>query len=54
MFLYAILVMDNLFHQLSLAAMRAELDPRVFPDGLHQACVSKLGYATSVPRTNLA
>lgn len=44
MFLYATLVMDNLLHQLNLAAMRAELDPRVFPNGLHQACVAKWMY----------
>jgi adenylate kinase family enzyme len=40
MFLYAKLVMDNLFHQVKLAMMRAELDPQVFPAGLDQACVS--------------
>lgn len=39
MFLYATLVMDNLFHQLNLAAMRAELRPDVFPNGLDQAYV---------------
>jgi hypothetical protein len=40
MFLYAKLVMDNLFHQVNLAMMRAELDPQVFPTGLKQAYVS--------------
>lgn len=39
MFLYAKLVMDNLFHQVSLAMMQAELDPHVFPTGLDQAYV---------------
>lgn len=47
MFLYATLVMDNLLHQINLAAMRAELDPRVFPTGLHQAFVSNWKYAIS-------
>jgi hypothetical protein len=37
MFLYAKLVMDNLFHQVNLAMMRAELNPQVFPNGLEQA-----------------
>ena len=37
MFLYATLVMDNLLQQTSIAAMRAELEPTVFPDGLDQA-----------------
>jgi adenylate kinase family enzyme len=39
MFLYAILVLDNLLQQTNLAAMRAELDPGCFPNGLEQACV---------------
>lgn len=39
MFLYATLVMDNLFQQTNLAAMRAELEPTVFPGGLDQAYV---------------
>lgn len=39
MFLYASLVMDNLLHQLDLAAVRTELEPDVFPNGLNQAYV---------------
>jgi hypothetical protein len=54
MFLYAILVMDNLLHQLDLAAMRAELDPRVFPTGLHQACALDWKDALSATGTNFA
>lgn len=37
MFLYAKLVMDNLLHQPDVASLYAELDPHVFPRGLHQA-----------------
>jgi hypothetical protein len=37
MFLYATLVMDNLFQQTNVSDMRAELEPAVFPDGLDQA-----------------
>lgn len=37
--IYATLVMDNLLHQLDLAAVRAELEPDVFPNGLEQAYV---------------
>lgn len=54
MFLYATLVMDNLLHQLNLAAMRAELEPGVFPNGLDQACVAKWTCATSANYTNSA
>ena len=54
MFLYATLVMDNLLHQLSLAAMRDELDPRVFPTGLDQAYASNRRYAISATQTKIA
>jgi hypothetical protein len=54
MFLYATLVMENLLDQLNLAAMRSELDPRVFPTGLDQAYASNIRSAGSSTCTNSA
>lgn len=54
MFLYASLIMDTLLDQRSLAAMRAELDPRAFPQGLHQVLVPRLNWSHSGAITDYA
>lgn len=39
MFLYARLVMENLYAQTNADALDKEMSPGIFPDGLEQVCV---------------
>lgn len=40
MFLYARLVMQNLFYQTTVRRLRTELEPGTFPDGLERVYVT--------------